>query len=268
MACFFYNEGKGSDTMKSRTEIQQALKTFLQAQSPVVAAWEGGSAATGYVDEYSDLDVSIVVEDEAVEAVLQATMHYLESTYGILHSHRVPEPTWHGHSQIFVQVKQTAPLFYFDFVFIKQSHPNKLMESDRHGQAYVYFEKKPIYDSSVTPLDTMMSRAKHFYGLAASTDFLLRIEIKKQIKRDNFLEAFPLLMGFLNRNFGILCNLKYRPAKVDFGVRYAYREYGIEDRNLIEQGMKVSSIAGIKRLFPKIEKRFEALKEEISKTYQ
>jgi hypothetical protein len=75
-------------------------------------------------------------------------------------------------------------------------------------------------------------------------------------------------MGFLNRNFGILCNLKYRPAKVDFGLRYAYREYGIEDRNLVEQVMKVSSIAGIKRLFPKIEKRFEALKEELGKTYR
>lgn len=31
--------------------------------------WEGGSAATGYLDEYSDLDIALITTDDTVEEI-------------------------------------------------------------------------------------------------------------------------------------------------------------------------------------------------------
>ena len=43
----------------SAEEIRAELKVFLEGREEVLAAWEGGSAATGWLDEYSDLDLEM-----------------------------------------------------------------------------------------------------------------------------------------------------------------------------------------------------------------
>jgi len=44
---------------KYRVEIISKMKKMYQEDDNILAVWEGGSAATGYLDEYSDLDLCI-----------------------------------------------------------------------------------------------------------------------------------------------------------------------------------------------------------------
>ncbi|WP_017316523.1 nucleotidyltransferase domain-containing protein [Mastigocladopsis repens] len=49
-----------------REKVLQTIITALQPQDFVLAFWQGGSAAHGYTDEWSDIDIEVIVEDNFV----------------------------------------------------------------------------------------------------------------------------------------------------------------------------------------------------------
>jgi hypothetical protein len=253
--------------MKTKKQISNELQDLLISHEDVVAAWEGGSAATGFEDEFSDLDLVIICKDSAVERIFEEFDERLGKNYGILNKFRVPEPAWHGFSQCYYQIDKVHPLFYLDISLIKQSLPDKFTESDRHGNAVVWFEKEKILDSTPTEQEKVGKKAKHFYQIATQSDFITIIEIQKAIARNRYAEAFPIYFQFIARNLAILLNLKYRPAKVDFGLRYGYRDYEKADFEFIELLMKVSSIKELEEKFLLAKKRFYELKNEFKKVH-
>ncbi len=121
--------------MNTPEQITCELKSFLAARDEVIAAWEGGSAATGYMDPYSDLDLAVVCRDDSVEAVISLLDEFLTERYGILKRLRMPEPAWHGFSQIFYLLSDTPEFYYLDVAFIRRSVPDKFTARDRHGEA-------------------------------------------------------------------------------------------------------------------------------------
>lgn len=55
-----------------RTQLIATLRQALEHNAQVCAACEGGSAAFTYMDELSDVDAVVAVEDDAVSAVFDA----------------------------------------------------------------------------------------------------------------------------------------------------------------------------------------------------
>src|SRR5262245_6772128 len=78
-----------SSSMK-REPIVEAVHAALAAIDAVEAAWIGGSAAFGRADELSDIDVAVVVPDEAVPRTFDAVEAALEGLGGIAAVWRVP----------------------------------------------------------------------------------------------------------------------------------------------------------------------------------
>lgn len=249
--------------MKTKEEIVAGLRGLLYPNNDVVAVWEGGSVATGYDDEYSDLDLSIICEDDAVETIFPLLDEYLEKELGIVRKLRMPEPTWHGFAQCFYQVKNVPEFFYLDVVVIKKSSPSKLTESDVHGTALVWFEKEKVLDNSPTPAEEILKKEKFFFKLATQSDFVQIIEIRKNIARRNFLETYPMFYQFVLRQLGTMLNLKYRPHKVDFGLRYCSRDYPAEKVELIESCFRVGTIEELKVKFEEVERVYQRLKGEL-----
>ena len=50
-----------------RQIILEKIVSTLQPLDFVLGLWQGGSAANGYTDEWSDLDIAVVVEDNCVQ---------------------------------------------------------------------------------------------------------------------------------------------------------------------------------------------------------
>lgn len=226
--------------------VSAELKLFLSGLGPVIAAWEGGSAATGFLDEHSDLDLAVVCRDDSVEQVISLMDAFLEERFGIEAKFRIPEPAWHGFSQIFYRLSDTPEFYYLDAAFIRQSVPDKFTASDRHGNAVVWFQKEPVLDPSPTPPGQVLARARQFYGMTREQVFILRIEVGKALARRRFSEAFSFHYQFVVRILGVMMNLKHRPERVDFGIRYAYRDYPPEDAALLEELLKVSSLGELR----------------------
>ncbi len=249
--------------MYSRNEILLALIDVLKNEECAIAAWEGGSAATGFVDEYSDLDLIIVSEGEDANYLFQVIDKHFELRYGIESSFRVPEPTWHKMSQCFYFLKETGDYFYCDIAIVSKSNPSKLMEQDRHGKAIVYFDKLGIYDSTPTSDHQIDQMRKRFYAIATEYEFISIRETKKALARKNWIAAHMGYLQFINRSVVILLNLKYRPQKVDFGIRYADRDYPPEEAIRLEQWLRVSSIADILAKLPEVLDVYYQLKQEL-----
>ncbi|HPQ41388.1 MAG TPA: hypothetical protein PLV45_13525, partial [bacterium] len=235
---------------------------LIESRSDVLAAWEGGSAATGYLDDYSDLDLAIVCADDAVETVIACVDDFLEEKYGIEKRFRVPEPAWHGFSQCYYRIRNTPAYYFLDISFIRRSNPEKFTASDRHGQAVVWFEKKPVVDRSPTPDDQVTARARRLYLRCVTMDFVFIAEVEKAIARNRFSEAFPAYFNFIARFLAVMLNLKHRPSKADFGLRYGYRDYPADDAKWIEELFKVASLDDLSRKFTTAVARYHVLVED------
>jgi len=207
-----------------RKDFIEKLKDILINCEFIYTVWEGGSAATGYLDEYSDLDLGMICDDEKIEVAFELIENFLQSNYGIKQKFRMPEPNWHGHSQCFYQLEELPEFLYADILIEKLSSGNRFMEKDRHGKAVVWFDKKDLFDPTPTPKDAVEAKCKRIYQMTAESIWVLVIEAKKQILRGNVVDAAVTYNQLLNR-MAPLFNLKYRRSKVDFGLRYLERDF-------------------------------------------
>ena len=74
-----------------RADFSQTLQELYENQEYIYTVWEGGSAATGYLDEYSDLDLGIICADDKVEEVFEITQNWLKHNYPERHRFRLPK---------------------------------------------------------------------------------------------------------------------------------------------------------------------------------
>ncbi len=250
-----------------RVEIINKLKKMYQEKENILAVWEGGSAATGYLDEYSDLDLGIIALDDKIEDVFAQTEKFLEDNYGISHKFRMPEPSWHGHSQCFYKLEKAPELFYVDLLIEKETATNRFTESDRHGNSIIWFDKKNLIDSTPTPEEEIEAKCKRSYHLISSLLPFVEMDVIKQIKRGNAIDAISIYGGFFNR-LGSLLNIKYRPHKFDFGLRYYYRNLPQEEIDFLEEVLFVKDLNDLKIKLPKVTNKFRKLIEELGKLYK
>ncbi len=213
------------ETKQFRNTAKNRIMNLFESRLWMLGIWEGGSAATGFLDDYSDLDLGFVVKDDHVEETFQLFENLLEENYRIKSKLRIPEPTWHGHSQCYYFVENCPPLFYVDIVVEKESATDRLMEPDRHGKSQIWLNRNDILKPLPTPQKEMREKNKLFFRKQLESYPIFVTEVKKQILRGNRIDAMLEYQSFIMRKLAPLLNLTYRPAKFDFGIRYGEREY-------------------------------------------
>lgn len=200
------------------TVLQQAVEPLPYAH----AMWQGGAAAFNRVDEWSDIDLQIDVDDDHVAeacAVVDAT---LAQHAPIALKFVVPEPVWHGHYQAFYRFRDASAFLLLDFVVMKHSNTNKFLEPEIHGEKVVLFDK----DNSlhVPPLDRALWAAKLKDRRAALrvTFELLQALTTKELNRGHLMEAVAFYYGYSLRPLIELLRLRHCPARYNFHTRYVY----------------------------------------------
>jgi len=228
-----------------RKEMKRGILELLLPLSWVRAAWEGGAAATGYLDDYSDLDLALVVEDDKVEEAFTLIENYLENSYVISSMLRLPEPAWHGHSQCFYFISECPPLYYIDLVIEKLSSENRLNEPDRHGESQIWLNRDDTLNPEPTSPDITAEKNASFRRMIEESMPLLVIEIRKQIAREEHIDAISQYYRFIIGRLAGLLNLKYRPSMFDFGIRYAERAYPPEVNLRLQKLLYISNFDDI-----------------------
>ncbi len=255
------------ETAEYREIFRQRIMNLFRDRDWMLGIWEGGSAATGFLDDLSDLDLGFVVEDERVEETFTLFEGLLAGHYGIKSRFRLPEPSWHGHSQCYYFVEKCPPLFYVDLLVEKKSAGDRLIEPDRHGKSLIWLNRENVLNPVETPAEEMLRKNKRFFQIQADTYPISRTETEKQLIRGNEIDAMLEYQGFIQRKLAALLNLKYRPAKYDFGIRYGDREYPPEVAERVRKLMYAGSMEEIPPLFREASAWAGELLEELRTRY-
>jgi len=113
----------------------------------------------------------------------------------------------------------------------------------------------------------MLKRNRKFFLIQADTFPISETETEKQLRRGNEIDAMLEYQGFIQRKLAALLNLKYRPAKYDFGIRYGDRDYPAEVAERVRKLMYAGSIEDIRPLFEEASAWAGELLEELGEKY-
>ena len=204
----------------TREQLLDTLQATFEGQDYALAMYEGGAAGFDRVDEWSDLDVQIVVKDETVEQAFADLDKALASLSETDYHYRLPEPTWHGHAQAFYRFTDASPFLMLDIVFIQvSSEADRFLQFRTHGQPRILFDKVGAIVEE--PLDeaAMIEKMNAAVEACKMRFELFWVLVEKEIYRKNEIEAFHFYYNFAVLSLQEVLRIMYSP------VRHFYRRY-------------------------------------------
>lgn len=208
----------------TRTEITTAIRNTLEPLPYIHALWEGGAAAFNRVDEWSDIDLQIDVDDDHADEVIPLVDQTLASLSPIEIRFVMPPSGFQLHAQVFYWLREAGPFLLADVAVIKHSSSHKYNEPEIHGHAVVHFDKSGVM---ATP---PINRADWDKQLAARLE-TLRVMFPlfqsltlKEINRGNSIEAVAFYNGYTLRPLVELLRIKHAPFHYNFHTRYIHYE--------------------------------------------
>jgi hypothetical protein len=204
---------------------KQMIKALCAALEPLDfthALWEGGAAAFGRTDQWSDLDILIDVDDEHVPETFQVIEETLNRLSPIEIKYEVPQPTWHGHNQVFYRMRDTSKFMLIDIVVIKHSNPNKFLQPEMHGEVIVHFDKSEVVQSIPLDKHQLTLKLKNRLDILKISFDLFQVLTLKELNRGNLIEALNYYHNFTLRPLVEVLRMPHVPTHHGFYTRYIY----------------------------------------------
>ena len=206
--------------MLSRATLLTALQAAVEPLPYAHAMWQGGAAAFNRVDEWSDIDLQIDVDDDRVAEALTVVEQALVALSPIARRYELPQPAWHGHLQVFYQLAEASEFLMLDLVIIKHSHPNKFLEREIHGEAVVHFDRSGVVNPPPLNRAEWHTKMKERRAALRVTFPLFQPLVTKELHRRNALEALAFYQGMTLRPLVELLRICHCPARYNFHTRY------------------------------------------------
>ena len=221
--------------LTDRDELSGRIREATVDLPWLVAAWLGGSDATGRVDELSDVDLQLVVEDECVEDAFIAMEGMLERAGGVDHRWRVDEPTWHGHAQAVYRPRGAPAHLCLDLLVIRRSAEDWFVDRARHGDALVLIDRDGRLATREPGRERLAERRQALLAHHARSLPVVMETVAKSIHRGNLVEA---VIGYHQRVLVPLIDLvrcEHCPDRFDFGPRYLDRDLPESEQRMLEE---------------------------------
>ena len=208
----------GPDNQSFRERISTAVCEALKPLPSVLAGWEGGSAAFGVLDEYSDIDLTFLVDDEiSFEELYAVAEKRLQAVSAMTAKHHVGLGRYY-------KLRDSGEFFLVDLCFLRAGASDHFLEVERHGRIL------PLFDKG----EWLRARALDARALANKRDLRLRelqtwflisqSFVRKAILRGREVEAVAAFWSYTLKPLAELLRMRYCPDRWDFGLRYLDRD--------------------------------------------
>lgn len=211
-----------TSSLLTRQQILGALERALEPLDYVHAMWQGGAAAFGRVDEWSDIDLQVDVDDDRVADTFTVIEETLAGLSPIELRNEIPQPSWHGHAQVFYRLRDASPYLMLDIVVIQGSNPNKFLQPEIHGRPVVQFDKSGVVRFQPLDRGAFVAALQARLEVLRRTFDLYRTLTLKELNRGNAIEAFSFYQGFTLRPLVEVLRIRYAPFRYNFHARYLY----------------------------------------------
>lgn len=229
----------------TREALRDLLARRLRAEPWCLAAWEGGSAAFKRADEWSDLDLCVIVEDARVADAFAAVEAELRALGPISDQYNVPEPAWHGHSQRFYRLQGAPPWLMLDLAVQKRSNGNRLLEPARHGEAGVLFDKEGLLTFPALDAEAHGAAVRRRREQIVASFPMFQELVRKEIRRDKPVDAMAFYFSQTLKPLADLASITYRPERFDYGFRYTKTELPRAVHDRLAKLMYVANLADL-----------------------
>lgn len=207
-----------------RKDIVTAMIAALEPLDFIHTVWEGGAASWDRVDDWSDIDLYLVCDDNRVEDTLRILEETINTVDEIDLRFRVPEPAWHGHSQVFWRLKNASPFLFLDIAVMKKSSKDKFLQYRVHGKPFIHFDKIGIVQDDPVDPDKYFEQLTGRLEVLKTQFALFQVLVLKELNRGNDMEALSYYLGYTLRPLVEALRMKYTPWHYRFFTTYIYYE--------------------------------------------
>jgi hypothetical protein len=212
-----------------REDVLRALRGALEPLPHVLAMWEAGAVSFDRVDEWSDIDLQVACEDDRVEEVLRTVDETLENLSPVDVRFRLPEPTWHGHAQVFYRLEKASPYLMLDFVVMKASAEEKFLQREVHGTPRVYFDKSGVVKYAAFDAAGLADSLRKRVAELRQLFDLFQVLTLKELNRGNTIEAIAFYHAYTIRPLINALRILHDPTRHNFHTRYLHYDLADED---------------------------------------
>ena len=203
------------------------IKTLVEALKPldyVHAFYESGAIAFNRLDEWSDVDLYVVVDDGKADDVFVAVEAALRSLSPIRQKFAIPQLPWPGVSQAFYKLEWASEYLLIDLAVIALSGPEKFLAPEIHGKAVFYFNKSDRVKVPNVDKEELAKTLKQRLLRLKDRFAMFNVFVQKEINRGNYLEALVLYYSMTLGSVVDVLRIRYSPFHHDFKTRYVQHE--------------------------------------------
>ena len=228
-----------------RSQLIATLRQMAERHDQVCAAWEGGSAAFSYLDELSDVDAVLVVDDDAVAVVFDAIEAALNALSPIALRYDVPGTA--GYTQRFYRLRDASEFLVADVVLFRRSDPLLFREVELHGQGKTWFDRHGLLTEKHLDRakDLALAQAR-VPALQAAFDMFQHLATKERL-RGRAVEALSFYQTYTVRPLVEALRILHCPHFRGFGLRYLDRDLPADVVVRIRDLVFVSDLADLER---------------------
>lgn len=245
----------------TRQQIIDALDNELKNNSFVFAFWLEGADALNTVDEFSDIDVWLDVQDGHEGMVIEQVQSVLSQIAPLDFEHEVEHP----HPKIrqkFFHLKDTSEFLIIDVCVQSHSREFWFTNESKDEEVKIIFDKKNVIEFRNLDKTEFQSHQKKRTNELKKTFLFFEAWVKKGVNRNNFLEALSYYHSFILEPLVELLRIRYEPTKREFGLKHIERDLPKAVLKTLEDLYKINSTSEISTKSQKAnELFFEVLKE-------
>ena len=241
----------------SREQLIQAVRDMVAGEPWMLAAWLGGSDASGRTDPLSDVDLQLIVDDQDVSRAFDCIESMLEGIGGISHSWKVAMPTWHGHDQAVYMLHECPGHRCLDLLVMKRSSRGWFLEKERHGEPVVMVDRGGLLQGHELDRDEIRQRRIEMLAHHARSLPVLMEVVEKAMVRGHWVEVGIRYHAHVLRPLIDLMRCEHCPDRFDFADRYLDRDLPEKEHSLLEELALPAKGADFSRVMKKAREEIE-----------
>ena len=207
-----------------RDDVIKALVNALERLDYAHALYEGGAIAFNRADEWSDLDLYLVVDDDKVDESFLVVEKALSTLSPIKQKYEVKQLPWPGVSQAFYKLEHASEYLLIDFAVLKLNGSEKFLEPEIHGKPVFHFNKGSMVKAPTLDKDKLKRDLHERFVRLKDRFAMFNVFVQKEINRGNYVEALVLYYSLTLGSVVDALRIRYSPFHHDFKTRYMQYE--------------------------------------------
>lgn len=249
----------------TRDMVMESLARALEPVGHVHALWEGGAPGYGRLDQWSDLDAYVLVDDDKVPETFAAIESALTALSPIALKYEVGQTPHPGVHQAFYRLERSSEYLVLDIAVVTRSAPDKFLEVETHGEPKFVFRKSD--DVTPPPMDIEALKARlraRIPRLRARMD-MFHVFVQKEVNRGHLIEAVDLYRVVVLGSLTEMLRVRHRPVHHGFQTRYLYEELPPEVIERLEGLFLVSDLSDLESKYRDAKAWFDEVYGEVDR---